>query len=523
MATDPVSWQMPTLQAFERIQTPEEPFQTPPALDPEARPKCRAYTPAEWANIKPIFTQLYINRGMTLGDVIQHLKTHCNFHPTIQMCKNRITSWGLSKNAKAADKQYAVHLLNQGYSPTTILEQVPLHKILRYQKSLSKRTVCANRPNKVVKPSRRSINTSLHGLQASRYTKNDSQLAVSVIPNVTRSLALPADFADTDLFLRATQRMMLMLDTQAMQTLSSSYIELEILLVDGLTLWAANASSAACGKFSEAADTVTKIFRDGIVLDVGILFYLFTGKWKIDCHSMLQEFARFVSSVTVRYLGKEHPMTLIIRHLHSKDSSHDEQLRMWDCILDNFVKPEQRMGQWWEVARLRWECCRINGMYDLAARYCREAATAMRTLNHWDTNMEMDVLLALGELSLEQRDDDVAREYFEHFVRLAQVNMEREWKRVSITLCYLAQIDIYPIELGSALTFLERAFRVTFEHGRRNDAYTIDRLADLLRFCEDAELHDEIARIKQEYAEPFNDLEKITEGMWNIKLDDNLT
>lgn len=520
-ATGHTPWQVPTLQDFESTYIPEEMLQTPPAPESEALPKRRPYTRAEWVTIRPVFTQLYIDRDMILRDVIQHLNTEHDFYPTGQMCKKRIAAWGLSKNTKAAEKERALEELHRGASPTTILERIPERKLSRYQKSRSNRTACAARPNKVVKPSsRRPVSTTHHDMESSWYTKNVLQIAVSVHPSPTRSLALPGAFADTDLFLRAAREVMLVQAMQTEQVQSSSCVRLYNLLMNGMVLWRKNASAAACRNFSEAADMITANLRRGIVLDV-LLFYLSPSVWMSGCQAMYQAFARFLSGVTTKCLRRQHPMTTVVLRLHSKGIDDDEQLRMWDCIVDHFVEPKQHVDRWWYLVRLRWQYCRGIGRYDLAKRYCQEARAVARTSRHHDIYKEIELRRELGFSHLLQGDNATANEHFRGCLELGQVNLELFWQEASSALLGLALVYKRSDEVSRALKARERAFRLAVEYGGRGHARTIDALAALLRFCERKGLYVESDRIKKEYAESFNDLQEITDGMWNIKLGDN--
>lgn len=196
-----MNWHTPTFQDFEFANISEELFRSPPALS-QAQPRRCPYTEAEWNAIRPVFTHLYIDQDMTLKDVITHLKTRHVFHPTEQMCKKRIPVWSISKNTKARDKEAALEKLAQGHCPTTIGQQIPHHKLIRYSKSQSKQALSGTRPKRATKTNRRPTNGSHPHVGTFWLTCPNVHTATSITPKATRSLALPVDHGDMDLFAR---------------------------------------------------------------------------------------------------------------------------------------------------------------------------------------------------------------------------------------------------------------------------------------------------------------------------------
>lgn len=161
-----------------------------------------------------------------------HLNTHCDFHLTEQMCKKRIPVWGLSKNTKAKDKEAALEGIAQGYT----CQQIPRHKLIRYSKSQSKQALNGTRPKRVTKTNRRATNGSHPHVGTFWPTNFKVQTAISVTPKLTRSLALPVGYADMDLLLRATKRMVLTTSAKEMNVRSSSFFKIITLLSRGVSL-----------------------------------------------------------------------------------------------------------------------------------------------------------------------------------------------------------------------------------------------------------------------------------------------
>ncbi|EXJ72701.1 uncharacterized protein A1O5_03848 [Cladophialophora psammophila CBS 110553] len=62
--------------------------------------------PQQWANIKDIFTQLYISENRKLKDVRTILCKKHGFNASEKMFKRRITEWKIHKNYKAKDKEF---------------------------------------------------------------------------------------------------------------------------------------------------------------------------------------------------------------------------------------------------------------------------------------------------------------------------------------------------------------------------------------------------------------------------------
>jgi len=292
-----MEWHVPTLQEFESANIPEELFRSPLAM-PQTQPRRRPYTETEWTAIRPVFTRLYIDEDRILKDVIRHLKTHHNLHPTEQMCKKRIRFWGLSKNTKAKDKEAALERLAQGYCPTTVCQQVPPHKLIRYSKSRSKHAVNDTRPTRVTKKNSRATNGSCLPVDILRLSTFDVPTTASITPKVTRSLALPGDYTEMDLVLRAAKRVMITTNREEIEVQSSFRPNIANLLETGVQLWDARAFTQARSALSSAADIVAQNLRRKIGLDVQLVLLFSPDWWNIKHQSISSPFIGFIVRAT---------------------------------------------------------------------------------------------------------------------------------------------------------------------------------------------------------------------------------
>ena len=235
---------------------------------------------------------------------------------------------------------------------------------------------------------------------------------------------------------------------------------------------------------------------------------------------MVQNFAHFLSRVTVKYLGQQHPITLVAHYLQERGVDKDERLRMWDCIVDKF-DPTQPMEQWWDLVQRRCEYCRGAGMYDLAAQYCREAESRLRESKQLTIELEIDVLHDLGRTIFHQGEDGEAEECFKRLLGIAQLHVEVYWEKTSMAFYYLAMIYEDRTEVSQAQEYLEKALKLALQFGGIGDALTVENYRDLLRFYQHNGLLDEIVCLKEQYAELHNHVEEITEGLWSVDLDDD--
>jgi len=225
-----------------------------------------------------------------------------------------------------------------------------------------------------------------------------------------------------------------------------------------------------------------------------------------------------------------HPWTALAQQLQKTHSEH-VHLRMWDCIIDGANVSAGGIAFWWTLMQARIKCYRWAGMYELALKYCLEAAGTMRKSNMFTVSMEIDYLLRLGMIYYEQRQYHEAQSTFGRLVDVAQVDfaqvdvaqvdVERYWDRVSIALHCLAVIHEDCGELDQARERYKQSLELCLRIVGIEDAKTVGALTDLLRFCQYYNLHDESIRVKRQYADTYNYLEEISEGLWNLDINDD--
>src|SRR5687768_4349071 len=79
---------------------------SPSTLQPVRNPK--EHTPAEWEELRPRFTELYLHERKRLADVSRILREERGFHATDKQYKDRIRKWGVRKNFKDGEKREAL-------------------------------------------------------------------------------------------------------------------------------------------------------------------------------------------------------------------------------------------------------------------------------------------------------------------------------------------------------------------------------------------------------------------------------
>lgn len=95
------------------------------------------------------------------------------------------------------------------------------------------------------------------------------------------------------------------------------------------------------------------------------------------------------------------------------------------------------------------------------------------------------------------------------------------WNDLSLALGHLARLHRDRGEIDQARERYEQNLKLCLNLWRTEDADTVDAFVDLLRFCQDHDLQDESIRLKQRYADFYNHLEEITDGLWNLDLNDD--
>ena len=99
---------------------------------------CKDHTPAEWEEVRPRFTELYLTGRKRLADVSRILRHERGFHATDKQYKDRIRKWRLKKNFKDDEKREA---LATGFSTESgdhvVLHGAPIpqHRLRRFARN----------------------------------------------------------------------------------------------------------------------------------------------------------------------------------------------------------------------------------------------------------------------------------------------------------------------------------------------------------------------------------------------------
>jgi len=115
-----------------------------------------------------------------------------------------------------------------------------------------------------------------------------------------------------------------------------------------------------------------------------------------------------------------------------------------------------------------------------------------------------------------------AKETFGRIATMTSIHPLRTSVGRADTLYYLSQIHEDLAEIDLAMRCLEERLKLKLETHRADHAEMIGCLHTLLRFCQPNALHDEVALCKERYAGLYDSFEKITETLWNIRLEDDL-
>ncbi|KAI1872731.1 hypothetical protein JX265_004892 [Neoarthrinium moseri] len=74
-----------------------------PHTMPSAGPQAAFASTRDWEVHRPVITDLYEGKNMTLNEVMRYMESRHGFKATVKMYKNRIKQWGLRKNLRSSD------------------------------------------------------------------------------------------------------------------------------------------------------------------------------------------------------------------------------------------------------------------------------------------------------------------------------------------------------------------------------------------------------------------------------------
>lgn len=308
------------------------------------------------------------------------------------MYKKRLKAWGVSKHVKADEKEKAlVNLLHK--EPTaTELSQVRHDKLVRYAKSRVKSGTLDSHGLTMVMDLARHHKHGRLKVQPVflRHTvATVSRHLTTPLASTPSSLALPDVLSDFDLFLRAMHSV---IEKEREEWLSGQQLASDGVfreLTEGLAYWRANAHAAACRSFGQAAQKMAEDIQGPVVLVSRIAYCISSIVWGFNREPIFLKFAHFMAKAAVEKLGKDYPITIVLKHLQ-RELSLEAQLAIWACALDDYQISERNVDHWWNMAQRRWRWCQRSGRTDLATRYCSHAMGEVHRISRLTTEMESE-------------------------------------------------------------------------------------------------------------------------------------
>ena len=417
----------------------------------------------------------------------------------------------MSKNVKSAQKEEALGRLSDHGDPTTAAHHgIRPDKLIHYQKESRKRARLV-----ALKRHSTSHDPLVPDPGEEERILGSRQRLLSVEPRHDIVLGLPDQYASSDISLRAAKAMMSLQEAACRKHSSSVYVRMGNLIQSGMSLWDVNASTEARCMFSNAAMTIYLEVQRGVGLDIRFMYYLCPEVWSAACSSHLAQFRRFLGCVVEESLGPAHPMTSVVRSFQGIGSSQ-ARLRVWDCLLDHFVKPEEHRTMWWDLAKARWFYCRRIGLYEQAADSCLHALSIMKRLKMSTVRMKADVLMELSRLAFKTASYDLARDHLSSLVRLAKKHGSTCWRVMPLALLYLAHIHEISSNLHEAHECLGQRLEIAPQNDGICGAHTLRCCRDLLRFQQRNPGFGTSHLSNDRYNQVCYQLEAITQGDWKL-------
>jgi len=416
----------------------------------------------------------------------------------------------MSKNVKSAQKEEALGKLSDRGVPTTAAHHgIRSDKLIRYHKESRRRARLG---------ALKGVSTSHDPLVSDpgeeKRVLGSRQRSMSIEPRHDIVLGLPDQYASSDISLRAAMAMMSLQKTCRKHS-SSVYVKMGNLIQSGMSLWDVNASTEARSMFSDAAITIQLELQRGIALDVRFVYYLCPEVSSAACSSHFDGYRRFLGCVVEESLGPAHPMTFVMRSFQRIQSSQ-ARLRIWDYLLEHFVKPEEHRTIRWDLAKARWFYCRRTGLYDESAESCQRALSVMRRMRMSTARMEADVLMELSRLAFKTTSHDLARDYLTSLVSLAKKPSSNCWRVMPLALLYLAHIHEIYSSFDEAHECLEQRLEIALQNDGVCGAQTLRCCRDLLRFQRRNPLFEARRLSDDRYSQVCRQLEVATDGGWKV-------
>jgi hypothetical protein len=288
------------------------------------------------------------------------------------MYKKRLKTWGYTKQVKSDVKEKILAKILHDEPVTDEMVTMRPDKLWRYARSRIKSgTLGSEELSKITK----------------RYAA--TPIAVAEVISVPSSPALPDQFAQFDVFLRAMQSVILRERSEYLSGYQIAPDTIHRALSNGMALWHQNDFTAARISFGQAAHKTMEDLRQPIVSVSRIAYCISSILWGSEHSPVFQKFAEFMVNAALETLGAESPMTIVLKYIRHEQSV-DVQVRIWECGLSDYKVSEDNLVHWWNMSQRRWQWCWRSGKLDLAARYCNQAMIEARQINQLSVEMEVD-------------------------------------------------------------------------------------------------------------------------------------
>jgi hypothetical protein len=309
------------------------------------------------------------------------------------MYKKRLKTWGYTKQIKSDEKEKIL---------AKILHDEPVTD-----------DIVTMRPDKLWRYARSRIKSGTLGSEElSKITKRYAVIpaAATEVISVPSSPALPDQFAEFDIFLRAMQCIIVRERSEYLSGYQVAQDTIHRALIHGMALWRRNDFTAARISFGQAAHTTIEDLRRPKVSVSRIAYCISSILWGSERSPVFQKFAEFMVNAALETLGPDSPMTIVLKYIRHEQSV-DVQVRIWESALSDYRVSEDNLVHWWNMSQRRWQWCSRSGQLDLAIQHCSQAMIEMRGIDQLSVEMEADAQHDLDMMMLQAQSEASLRIY----------------------------------------------------------------------------------------------------------------
>lgn len=159
-------------------------------------------------------------------------------------------------------------------------------------------------------------------------------------------------------------------------------------------------------------------------------------------------------------------------------------------------------------------------MTEHARRYCLQTVEGMQNYGTLTSDMEAEAHSDLSTSALKEKDWETAKSHVEKVDEIVDIGSVEltVWKYLA--LGKLAIIHEKSSNFEAALNSHKRSLGIVTKLYGREDCTSLDSFVRAIKFCRRHGLDDHEIRLKAEHSDVHNHLEYITDGLWDMKLDD---